>query len=177
MSKDAKKKLLVKTEEPLNNIMVAEPEPLSIPAEPVKKADKRGKGEHVMSNLEKGREKLQIIWAEKRKEKEALAEKALQKKMNLKEKQKQKIMEEYGVDSLSSDDEVQAPPIEVKKVKKMVAVAPVIVEKKPAKKKIIRYVEEEEEESSEEEVVYVKRQAKPTKGVSAPPIIPTLIFY
>ena len=174
----SKKKLLVKEEEVLNN-SVAEVEPLSIP-EPVKKADKRGKGEHVMGNLEKGREKLQIIWAEKRKEKEVLAEKALQKKMNLKEKQKQKIMEEYGVDSLSSDDEVQAPPVEVKKVKKTVAVAPVIVEKKPAKKKIIRYIAEEEEESSEEEIVYVKRQAKPSKATiyaSAPPISPTLIFY
>jgi len=171
----SKKKLLVKEEEVLNNSMVAEVEPLSIP-EPVKKADKRGKGEHVMSNLEKGREKLQIIWAEKRKEKEALAEKALQKKMNLKEKQKQKIMEEYGVDSLSSDDEVQAPPVEVKKVKKMVAVAPVIVEKKPAKKKIIRYVEEEEA-SSEEEIVYVKREKKDRYVAPPEPPSPTLIFY
>ena len=173
MSKDAKKKLLVKTEEPLNNLAEAEaePEPLSIP--PKKANDKRGKGEHVMGNLEKGREKLQIIWAEKRKEKEALAEKALQKKMNLKEKQKKKIMEEYGVDSLSTDDEVEAPPVVVKKAPKVVAPPPVVV--KAPKKKIVRYVEEEE--SSEEEIVYVKREKKDRYVAPQEPPRPTLIFY
>lgn len=174
MSKDAKKKLLVKTEEPLNNLAEAEaePEPLSIP--PKKANDKRGKGEHVMGNLEKGREKLQIIWAEKRKEKEALAEKALQKKINLKEKQKKKIMEEYGVDSLSSDDDdLEAPPVVQKKPQKVVAPPPVV---KPPKKKIIRYIEEEEA-SSEEEIVYVKRDKKERYVAPAEPPRTTLIFY
>tara|TARA_R110002126_G_scaffold63229_7_gene162140 strand:- start:638 stop:1162 length:525 start_codon:yes stop_codon:yes gene_type:complete len=168
-----KKKLLVKTDEiiaePVNNLAEVE-----IPQEPIPqvqnveasveapKIDKRGKHPNIMSNLEKGRIKLAEIRAQNKLVKEALTEKAFNKKVALQEKKKTAIMDAYGVDSLSTDEEEEvAPPSKAKPVK----VA-------PKKKKPIRYVEEPE--SSEEEVVYVKRGVAPKAPKQQPP---ALLFY
>ena len=173
MSKEPKKKLLVKIDEPINNEIIAD-----VPLEPIldiplkvkipKKqkegfVDNRGKSEKTLCNLQKGRDKLEIIWAEKRIAKAELVEKAINKKISLKEREKEKIMKEFGIDTLSEDDDViEAPPTIIKKVKKVA----------PIKKKAISYVEEEE--SSEEEVVYVKREKKAVQPVFTPPCI---LFY
>ena len=174
-----KKKLLVKTNEivaePINveatvEAPIVETPPLDISIQAVK-IDKRGKHPNVVNNLEKGREKLKAVWEEKRIAKAELIEKAVQKKVALKEKQKKQIMNDYGVDSLSTDEEaVEEEVVPAKRAKAVVKEAPPAP---PApKKKTIRYVEEPE--SSEEEIVYVKRGAK--KSSSAPQM-PSLIFY
>jgi hypothetical protein len=175
-----KKKLLVKTNEviaesindrePVGAPIVApivEPPSLDVSIQAVK-IDKRGKHPNVVNNLEKGREKLKAVWEEKRVAKAELVEKAVQKKVALKEKQKKQIMNDYGVDSLSTDEEAEEEVVvPVKRAKAVVKSAP------PApKKKTIRYVEEPE--SSEEEIVYVKRGAK---KVASAPQMPSLIFY
>lgn len=163
-----KKKLLVKTDEiiaePVNNL--AEP---VVPQEPIPEAsveapkiDKRGKHPNIMSNLEKGRIKLAEIRAQNKLVKDALTEKAFNKKVALQEKKKTAIMDAYGVDSLSTDEEEEvAPPAPAKPIPKK-------------KKKPIRYVEEPE--SSEEEVVYVKRSSNgaPKAPKQQPP---ALLFY
>ena len=169
-----KKKLLVKTDEiiaePVNNL--AEPEIPQVPAplaEPeasvslqAPKIDKRGKHPNIMSNLEKGRIKLAEIRAQNKLVKDALTEKAFNKKVALQEKKKTAIMDAYGVDSLSTDEEEEV--VEAKQAK------PVKVA--PKKKKPIRYVEEPE--SSEEEVVYVKRGVAPSAPKQQ---APALLFY
>jgi len=166
-----KKKLLVKTDEiiaePVNNL--AEPVVPDPPAEAVEapKIDKRGKHPNIMSNLEKGRIKLAEIRAQNKLVKDALTEKAFNKKVALQEKKKTAIMDAYGVDSLSTDEEAEvAPPVQAKPVK----VA-------PKKKKPIRYVEEPE--SSEEEVVYVKRSSNGAPPAKEAPKQqpPALLFY
>jgi hypothetical protein len=161
-----KKKLLVKTDEiiaePVNNL--AEVEIPQVPEASVEapKIDKRGKHPNIMSNLEKGRIKLAEIRAQNKLVKDALTEKAFNKKVALQEKKKTAIMDAYGVDSLSTDEEEEvAPPAPAKPIK----VA-------PKRKKPIRYVEEPE--SSEEEVVYVKRGVAPSAPKQQPP---ALLFY
>jgi len=163
-----KKKLLVKTDEiiadPVNNLaesvvpQVPDTEP--VPSVEAPKIDKRGKHPNIMSNLEKGRIKLAEIRAQNKLVKDALTEKAFNKKVALQEKKKTAIMDAYGVDSLSTDEEEEvAPPVQAKPVPKK-------------KKKPIRYVEEPE--SSEEEVVYVKRGVAPSAPKQQ---APALLFY
>ena len=180
MPKEVKKKLLVKTSEdlapeapvdPIDSIESSKEEPKQ-----PKAADRRGKGEHVLANLAKGREALKAHWAEKRRVKEELTEKAVLKKLTQAQKQKAKIMADFGVDSLSSDEEEieeEAPVIIQKKAAK--PKAPIIVEKKP-KKKVVRYVEESEEESEEEEVVYVTRSKAP-KAAQVVQQRPSILFF
>lgn len=166
-----KKKLLVKTDEiiadPVNNLAEAEipqvPDTEPVPSVEAPKIDKRGKHPNIMSNLEKGRIKLAEIRAQNKLVKDALTEKAFNKKVALQEKKKTAIMDAYGVDSLSTDEEEEevAPKAQAKPVK----VA-------PKKKKPIRYVEEAE--SSEEEIVYVKRGVAPSAPKQQ---APTLLFY
>lgn len=160
-----KKKLLVKTDEiiaePVNNL--AEVEIPQVPEASVEapKIDKRGKHPNIMSNLEKGRIKLAEIRAQNKLVKDALTEKAFNKKVALQEKKKTAIMDAYGVDSLSTDEEEEVAPKPAKPIPKK-------------KKKPIHYVEEPE--SSEEEVVYVKRSSNgaPSAPTRAPP---ALLFY
>jgi hypothetical protein len=167
MPKEPKKKLLVKTDEIITE-PIKEPVPLAVvDTVPIQaeKVDKRGKHPNVISNLEKGREKLKAVWEEKRIAKAELVEKAVMKKVALKEKQKNQIMQDYGVETLSTDEEEEEQII--KPIKKVVkAVKAVIPKKKP-----IRYVEESD--SDEEEVIYVKK----SKPVSVAPKGPQLIFY
>lgn len=167
MPKEPKKKLLVKTDEIIAE-PIKEPVPLAVvDTVPIQaeKVDKRGKHPNVISNLEKGREKLKAVWEEKRIAKAELIEKAVMKKVALKEKQKQQIMADYGVETLSTDEEEEEVVVAPKKkaVKAVKAVAP--------KKKPIRYVEESD--SEEEEIVYVKK----SKPLAVVPKGPQLIFY
>lgn len=170
MPKEPKKKLLVKTDEIIVE-PIKEPVPLAVvdvvmtKQIQAEKVDMRGKHPNVISNLEKGREKLKAVWEEKRIAKAELVEKAVMKKVALKEKQKNQIMQDYGVETLSTDEEEEEEI--VKPIKKAVKVVKAII----PKKKAIRYVEESD--SEEEEVVYVKK----SKSVAVAPKGPQLIFY
>ena len=161
-----KKKLLVKvadapdTTQALRALGDAKDEPLEEIQAP-KKPDMRGKGAHIMDNLAKGREKLAALREANRKTREELAEKALQKKLSIAQRQKEKIMKDFGLDSLSSDEEEE---VEEKPIKKAPKAAP---KKVAPKKKVVHYVEEESEES-EPEVVYIKRERKGVSQATTP---------
>lgn len=167
-----KKKLLVKVADAPD---AAKEEPLEEIQAP-KKPDMRGKGAHIMDNLAKGREKLAALREANKKVREELAEKALQKKLSLAQRQKEKIMKDFGLESLSSDEEEE---VEEKPIKKAPKAAPKV--KVVPKKKVVHYVEEESEES-EPEVVYIKRERKgipqaTTLRAGAPTYSHNLVFY
>lgn len=140
ISKIAKKKLTVKVPEvEIKEIIepVIEPEVIEAP-----KKKRGGKPE----NLALGRAKLAETWAEKRRLKEELTQKAIDKKLKLVMKQKESIYKDFNVKSDSEEEEEIMEPIKgvIKKVKN-----------KPINKpKIIKYIEQSE---SEDEIVYIKK--------------------
>ena len=172
MPKEPKKKLLVKESEGIAESELASIEapeaPMAPKAPPLEKVpDRRGKGAHVLANLEKGRERLKAVHEEKRKAKQELAEKAIQKKVALAQRQKEKLLKDYGLDSLSSDEEPNEEaddeevyvPKEIlapKRVAKSLPPAKAPPAKAKPKARVVRYIEESEDES-EEEIVYVKK--------------------
>jgi hypothetical protein len=177
-----KKKLLVKvadapdTTQALRALGDAKEEPLEEIQAP-KKPDMRGKGAHIMDNLAKGREKLAALREANKKVREELAEKALQKKLSIAQRQKEKIMKDFGLDSLSSDEEEEVEEKPIKKAPKAAPAPKAKAEVKVApKKKVVRYVEEESEES-EPEVVYVKRERKGVSQATTPRASHSLVFY
>jgi len=154
------KKIMMTLEE--ENPVITKPE----------KIDGRGKSDKVKENLAKGRAKLVELWAEKKKIKEDLMNAALEKKVQQRLKQEQKINEAFGIDNDDSDESdgldengytpKQAEQIKQKELKKQQILqqkqqkqAPPVIKKE--KKKVIKYVEVESE-SEEEEIVYVKKQ-------------------
>jgi len=177
-----KKKLLVKvadapdTTQALRALGDAKEEPLEEIQAP-KKPDMRGKGAHVMDNLAKGREKLAALREANRKTREELAEKALQKKLSIAQRQKEKIMKDFGLDSLSSDEEEEVEEKPIKKAPKAAPAPKAKAEAKVApKKKVVHYVEEESEES-EPEVVYIKRERKGVPQATTPRASHSIVFY
>tara|TARA_R110000868_G_scaffold411168_1_gene702071 strand:+ start:1501 stop:2217 length:717 start_codon:yes stop_codon:yes gene_type:complete len=148
------------------------------------KIDGRGKSDKIKENLAKGRAKLVEVWAEKKKIKEDLMNAALEKKVQQRLKQKQKINEAFGInsDDDATDNESdgldengytpkQAEQIKLKEQKKqellqqkeqkkqqLLQQKQNIIAPKKEKKKVIKYIEVESSSSEEEEIVYVKKQ-------------------
>lgn len=148
-------------------------------------------------NLALGRQKLAEVWAEKRRIKDELMQKAVEKKLLLALKQKEQINKSFGIaEEINSDsdkDENENNEIVeqltkkqiIKTAPKKVVKEPVQVISKPPKekKKIIRYVEESSSEE-EEEIVYVPKRKPKTVYVEAPyqqqqPVIqkPNIVFW
>ena len=137
---------------------------------------KKPMAESTLQALAKGREKLQAIWAEKRKTKEDLKEQALQKKIDLQLKQKKIINEEYGLpnDDSQAESESEEEQIILPVKTKAKKAKPEPKPEPKLKKKVIRYVEESD--SEEEEIVYVKKNKKtPTKVIEQN--IPKITFW
>ena len=94
-------------------------------------------------NLKLGRQKLAETWEEKRRMKEELIQKAIDKKINLALKQKEQIYKHFDVKSDSEEEEEIMEP-----VKRVV--------KKPVKTRVKKYIEISEEEE-EPEIIYKKK--------------------
>lgn len=139
---------------------------------------KRVVSAETAEHLKAGREKLKLIWAEKRKAKEELHAKALQKAVDLEIRKRETVKQLYNVETLDSDEEEEeeeeAPP--PKKKKKVVLKAEPKPKAKPVKKPV-RYVEESEDSEEEEEVVYVKKQKKAPTMVAQTAPASRIVFY
>jgi hypothetical protein len=125
---------MIKISQALNSIGI-EPE---INEEKIKKK-RGGKPE----NLALGRKKLAETWEEKRRMKEELIQKAIDKKINLAIKQKEQIYKNFDVKSDSEEEEEITEPI-----KRVI--------KKPVKTRVKKYIEISDEEE-EPEIIYKKK--------------------
>ena len=94
-------------------------------------------------NLALGRKKLAETWEEKRRMKEELIQKAIDKKINLAIKQKEQIYKNFDVKSDSEEEEEIIEPI-----KRVI--------KKPVKTRVKKYIEISDEEE-EPEIIYKKK--------------------
>lgn len=140
---------------------------------------KRVVSAETAEHLKAGREKLKLIWAEKRKAKEELHAKALQKAVDLEIRKRETVKQLYNVETLDSDEEEEeeeeAPP--PKKKKEKPSAKPILKSKAKPIKKPVRYVEESEDSEEEEEVVYVKKQKKAPTMVAQPAPASRIVFY
>lgn len=96
-------------------------------------------------NLALGRQKLAETWEEKRRMKEELIQKAIDKKINLAIKQKEQIYKNFDVKSDSEEEEEIMEPTNHKRVIK-----------KPVKTRVKKYIEISDEEE-EPEIIYKKK--------------------
>lgn len=98
-------------------------------------------------NLKLGRQKLAETWEEKRRMKEELIQKAIDKKINLALKQKEQIYKHFDVKSDSEEEEEIMEPVKAPRL---------VVLKKPVKTRVKKYIEISEEEE-EPEIIYKKK--------------------
>ena len=152
------KKTTINTEGIIKELLGTKPEPIvnsysevlkSIGIEPEEKNEKiKKKRGGNPENLALGRQKLAETWEEKRRMKEELIQKAIDKKINLALKQKEQIYKNFDVKSDSEEEEEIIEPI-----KRVV--------KKPVKTRVKKYIEISEEED-EPEIIYKKKVVNKT---------------
>ena len=148
------KKTTISTEGIIKELLGPKPEPMikisqalnSIGIEPEIKEEKiKKKRGGNPENLALGRQKLAETWEEKRRMKEELIQKAIDKKINLAIKQKEQIYKNFDVKSDSEEEEEIMEPTNHKRVIK-----------KPVKTRVKKYIEISDEEE-EPEIIYKKK--------------------
>ena len=150
-----KKELLEPKSEPLINSYSEVLKSIGVEPEQKNEKIKKKRGGNP-ENLALGRQKLAETWEEKRRMKEELIQKAIDKKINLALKQKEQIYKNFDVKSDSEEEEEIMEPVKI--VRRSV--------KKPVKTRVKKYIEISEEEEDEPEIIYKKKVVNnPPKAV------------